>query len=127
MKLVRFKRNGQRLWRVTYGSDDAYLGRPRAEVWPKYTKHVPSRTEKDQRYYVACYAVKQIADGKDGKGFYFVMDGKAEVALLMAKVAMKHPATLLPVWSIEAMRAGWSVPEEWIPGEARALPWLTLK
>jgi hypothetical protein len=111
LNVVRFKRNGVRLWRVTWGG--GYLGRTMPDVWPKLGER-HRLSEREARYRSACYAVNRVAHGSDAKGFWFLIEGKAEVAITIAKVALRG---VMPMhtWAIDAISNGWSAPKSWTP------------
>ncbi len=117
MKVVRFKnKSGQRIWRVTWGDAGRFLGSPLAHVWPVFdVARIP--TESERRYRSACYAIGAlVAHNTDAKGFLWLWEGPAELAITIAKVALRGKGPRpMSRWAVEAMLNGWTPPKDWTP------------
>jgi hypothetical protein len=111
MKVVRVKKNGQRLWRIEV-KEGRFLGRKIPGVWPVRDLHLKP-SESQQRYSQMCHALTRIVSGKDEKGFYFLIDGHAELALRVVKLCRGWKP--MPGWAVFAAANGWRSPKGWTP------------
>ena len=111
MRIVRLKKGSQRIWRIV-DAKDRVLGRKIADVWPERELRI-QRTEAQSRYIQICNAVKVIANGIDEKGFLFLLEGHAEVALEVMRLCTGWKP--VPSWAVYAIANGWRMPRDWSP------------
>jgi hypothetical protein len=109
MKVVRVKKNGQRLWRIEI-KDGKFLGCKIPGVWPVRDPHLKP-SESQQRYSQMCHALTRIVSGKDERGFYFLIDGHADLALRALKLCRGQKP--MPGWAVYAAANGWRAPQGW--------------
>lgn len=109
MKIVRVKKNGQRLWRIEM-KEEKFLGRKIKGVWPVRDMHL-QLTESQQRYGQMCSAIQRITSGADEKGFYFLIDGYADLAMRVVKLCRGWKP--MPGWAVYAVSNGWRAPKGW--------------
>lgn len=114
MKVVRVKKDGQRLWRIEV-KEGKYLGRKVARVWPVRDMHL-QLSASQQRYSQMCCALTRIVSGKDEKGFYFLIDGYAELAMRVLKLCRGWKP--MPGWAVYAATNGWRAPKGWSPNHS---------
>lgn len=114
MKVVRVKKNGQRLWRIEM-KEGKFLGRKIAGVWPVRDLQM-ERSESQLRYDQMCSALSRIVSGTDDKGFYFLIDGYAELAMCVLKLCRGWK--LMPGWAVYATVNGWRPPKGWSPDDS---------
>jgi hypothetical protein len=110
MKVVRFKtEHGQRIWRVTWGKDGKFLGRPVEGAWPKLSARL---SDGQKKYWHICNVANVLACNSDKKGFLWLIEGRAEASLEIIKYALTDWKPT-PRWVILAMSAGWKPPKGW--------------
>jgi hypothetical protein len=72
----------------------------------------------DKEHKAATQAIKDQEDMElDDNGFYWESKSKAQVALKIAKQAVKDldSGTQMPEWAKQALAAGWKAPKGWKP------------
>ena len=79
--------------------------------------HSDTRPTEKSEYEVwqADRSVKALADGCDGRGFYFESRKKGLLALKAANDALLSGDAPWPAWALQAKAAGWTPPEGWKP------------
>lgn len=115
MEVKRFKiKTGQRIWRVTWGKDGSYLGRTVTGIWPKPSVGTPldMPTKAQSFYRSACVAVNQLSPNRDEKGFFWLVESYAELAIRIVKL-QKTGWKPVQGWAIRALQNGWDPPEGW--------------
>lgn len=78
----------------------------------------PDAAPKEKDYWEVWQAdrsVKELADGRDSKGYYFDSVSKARAALAAANEGLLSGEAPLPEWALLAKAAGWTPPEGWKP------------
>lgn len=120
MEVRRLKtKEGQRIWRVTWGTGGRYLGENIEGVWPRVAGNQLSRLSSAQeKYWRASNAGRQCFPNQDGKGFYWLIEGYAEVTIQIVKVALKSWKPM-PRWAVLAIGNGWKPPKDWTPEKSR--------
>jgi hypothetical protein len=118
MEVQRFKRNGQRIWRITWGSGGRFLGSELKGVWPLLeSRKTSTLTPAQLKYRQAAITAGYCYPNQDEKGFLWLIEGYAEKTIEIVKVALTGWKPM-PRWAILAMGNGWEPPKGWTPDDS---------